>query len=191
MPNPILDPTGRSGRGTGAASGAGLALAGRRAGLRGATVGLLENTKQNADLFLAELGRLLVERHGVANLVPRTKRAFAAPVSEDLRKELARTCDVVITGVGDCGSCSASAVADGVSLEREGIPTAVICSDAFVSTADAMAGVQGAVGYRYVTTPHPVAVLSPEEVRERALRVLPEVLQILLGDAVAARPDAA
>jgi hypothetical protein len=55
----------------------------------------------------------------------------------------------------------------------------VICSDAFIATADAMAGVQGAPGYRYLTTPHPVAGLTPEQVRERAEAVADEVARLL------------
>jgi hypothetical protein len=51
----------------------------------------------------------------------------------------------------------------------------VICTEAFKATADAMADVQGAPGYHYVTTPHPVAGLSPEQVRERAEEVAAEV----------------
>ncbi len=43
-----------------------------------------------------------------------------------------------------------------------------------------MAGLQGAPGYRYVTTPHPVAVLTPDEVRGCALTVLPEVVSLLV-----------
>ena len=54
-------------------------------------------------------------------------------------------------------------------LERRGVPVAVVCTDAFRAPADAMAEVQGAPGYRYVTTPHPVAILTPDQVRERAL----------------------
>lgn len=42
-----------------------------------------------------------------------------------------------------------------------------------------MAKLQGAPGYRYVTTRHPVAILTPDEVRERALAVLPEVVALL------------
>jgi hypothetical protein len=56
----------------------------------------------------------------------------------------------------------------------------VICSDAFRATADAMAEVQGAPGYAYVTTPHPVAGLTPEQVRERAEAVAGDVA-VLLG----------
>jgi hypothetical protein len=180
MPNAILDPTGRTGRAP-AARADGAALAPRRGDLAGATVGLLVNTKQNADIFLEEVGRLLVERHGAAGVLARTKLAFAQPAPEDLLKELTTECDAVVTGIGDCGSCSASAVTDGVALEGRGTPAAVICSDAFRGSADAMADLRGAPGYQYATTPHPVAVLTPGQVRERALAVLPDVVALLVS----------
>jgi hypothetical protein len=179
MVNAILDPTGGAARAAQQAQAA--VLASPRAQLKGATIGLLENTKQNAALFLDELGRLLVDRYGAAGVVSRTKRAFALPVDEDLLDELATTCGAVITGVGDCGSCSGAAVADGVAFERRGIPAAVVCSDAFTVTANAMAAVKGAEGYRYATTAHPVAVLTPDEVRKRAEEALPQVVELLTG----------
>jgi hypothetical protein len=75
-----------------------------------------------------------------------------------------------------------------VILERRGVPAAVVCTDAFRAPADAMAGLQGAPGYRYVTTPHPVAILTPEQVRERALSVLPEVVSLLVAAGAGPRP---
>ncbi|WP_199433288.1 UGSC family (seleno)protein [Qaidamihabitans albus] len=176
MVNSILDPTGGA-----AKASENAVLASPRATLRGATVGLLENTKQNAALFLDEVGRLLTDEYGVAAVVARTKTAFALPVPDALLDELATSCDAVITGVGDCGSCSASAVADGVAFERRGIPAAVVCSDAFAVTADTMAELKGAAGYRYTTTAHPVAVLTPGQVRERARQALPDIVAVLTG----------
>ena len=64
----------------------------------------------------------------------------------------------------------------------------MICSDAFITTADAMADVRGAPGYRYLTTPHPVAGLSAEQVHERAEGVAAEVAALLSGGQV--RKDA-
>ena len=98
MPYPILDPTG-----TARASGTAAAppRAARHADLRGATVGLLVNTKQNAAPFLDEVGRLLRERYGAAAVMARTKVNFAAPAPEDLVKEMTAACDVLITGIGD------------------------------------------------------------------------------------------
>lgn len=64
-------------------------------------------------------------------------------------------------------------------FEGRGLPSAVVCSDAFTATSDAMARLQGAPDYRYVTTPHPVAALTRDEIRERALRILPEITSLL------------
>ncbi len=180
MPNPILDPTGT----TTATAKAQAPRAKRRKDLTGATVGLLVNTKQNAAPFLDEVGRLLTQRYGATVTMARTKVNFAAPAPEDLVKEMTTNCDVIITGIGDCGSCSASAVADGIAFEAAGLPAAAICSDAFRVTADAMADLQGAPGYRYATTPHPVAVLTPAQVRDRAAQVLDEVVALLTESAV-------
>jgi hypothetical protein len=177
MPHPILDPTGTT-KATKTAKTA-KTRAPRRADLRGATVGLLVNTKQNAAPFLDELGRLLIDRYGAAGVLARTKVNFAQPAPDELVKEMAAGCDVVVTGIGDCGSCSAAAVADGVAFEAAGLPAAAICSDAFCVTADAMAELRGASGYRYATTPHPVAVLTPDQVRERAAGVLDDVVALL------------
>ena len=69
------------------------------------------------------------------------------------------------------------------------MPAAVVCTDAFRASADAMAALQGAPGYRYVTTAHPMAILTPEQVRERALAVLPEVVALLSAAAPAGRPS--
>jgi hypothetical protein len=173
MPYPILDPTGTT------ETAARAPRAPRRRNLRGVTVGLLVNTKQNAAPFLDEVGRLLIAEHGATGTMARTKVNFAAPAPDDLVKEMTTSCDVIITGIGDCGSCSASAVADGIAFEVAGLPAAAICSDAFRVTADAMAELRGAPGYRYATTPHPVAVLTPDQVKQRAAQVLDDVMSLL------------
>jgi hypothetical protein len=38
---------------------------------------------------------------------------------------------------------------------------------------------RGAPGYRYATTPHPVAVLTPDQVKQRAAQVLDDVMNLL------------
>src|SRR3954453_12563074 len=130
----IIDPTARHQAGVSAAA----AEAPRPKSLAGLRIGLLENTKRNADRILAALGEELAARNEVDSLVHLTKQVFAMPLPVDLVEELINECDVVVLGVGDCGSCSASAVADGIALERMGIPTAVICTDSFVAPSEAM-----------------------------------------------------
>ncbi|HWG02956.1 MAG TPA: UGSC family (seleno)protein [Trebonia sp.] len=174
MPNAILDPTGT----VASAATPSAPRAPRPASLRNARVGLLINTKQNARPFLEEVGRLLTERCGVS-LTTRVKQNFATPEPEAVIKELAAASDVVITGVGDCGSCSAAATADGVVLEAAGVPVAVIVTDSFRATADAMAQLRGAPGYQYAVTRHPVAVLTADQVKARAASVLADVVALL------------
>ncbi len=175
MPNAILDPTGAV---TTKAKPA-APRAKRPATLKGARVGLLINTKQNAAPFLHEVGRLLVENYGVASLTERTKKNFAMPEADEVIKEMAEEADVIVTGVGDCGSCSAAAAADGVVFEAAGVPTAVIVTESFRATTEAMAELRGAPGFPYATTAHPVAVLTEDKVKERAAGVLGDVVALL------------
>jgi hypothetical protein len=182
----MIDPTARVG---GTPSSGVRAV--RPAQLRGLTVGLLANTKKNAEAFLDAVGELLTHEYGVAGLVRRKKLNIAQPAPAEMAGELVESCDVVVVGVGDCGSCSASAIADGLVFEAAGLPAVVICSEAFTATADAMAALKGEPGYNYVQTPHPVAPLGPDEVQERARIALPELVGILTASSGAAGATAA
>ncbi|MGO1847812.1 UGSC family (seleno)protein [Microbacterium sp.] len=173
MVNPILDPTGLAKQKT----EGGLA---QRRPLSGARVGLLDNTKHNAMLFLQEVGRLLVEEAGAGQVtIVETKKSFSVPVDDEIVGRYRGVADVVVTGIGDCGSCSAAAVADGINFEKAGMPAAVVLTDAFTTTGRTMAGVQGNPDYEWITTEHPVAVLAEDEVRERARALLPEIVRTL------------
>lgn len=170
----MIDPTGSTMSSTGPTP-----LAPRPETLQGRTVGLLANTKQNAERFLDEVGDLLRTRYDAAGLVRRTKLSITDTVPQDILTDLVEQCDVVVVGVGDCGSCSASAVADGLALEAAGVPAIVICTESFTVSADAMASLQGNPGYHYVRTAHPVAPLDGPGVRKRAEEALPEIVESL------------
>jgi hypothetical protein len=176
VPNAILDPTGRRQETQPTAA----QRAPRRADLTGARIGLLDNTKHNAALLLREIGRLLVSEHGAAEVTEvQTKQVFSLPVPDDVITAYLRECDAVVTGVGDCGSCSAASTADGIVFERSGLPAAVICTDAFTVTANKMAEMRGEPGYSYVVTEHPVAILTEDQIRQRAKKLLPEIVSLL------------
>jgi hypothetical protein len=69
--------------------------------LDGATVGLLGNTKLNADAILAAIGALLGQRYALETVVARTKPSFSHPAPPAIVDEMVAKCDVVIAGVGD------------------------------------------------------------------------------------------
>ena len=171
----IIDPTA----GPAGSTPGPLALAERPETLSGLRLGLLANIKRNAEQFLDEVAALLGEQYGVKAVVARKKPDITNTAPEQMLDDLRTQCDIVVVGVGDCGSCSASAVADGILLEQSGVPAAVICSDAFRVSADAMAGLRGAPGYRYLTTPHPVANLTADGVRDRAAAAVPGIVGLL------------
>lgn len=177
MANQILDPTGRGAQGDGPVAG----LSPRPGSLAGLRVGLLDNTKHNAALFLTELGEMLSEQYGMSVGHSEVKRNFSVPVDEDIIGRFRGECDVVVTAIGDCGSCSAAAVADGIAFEKAGIPAAVVLTDAFTVTGETMAQVQGYPGYEWLVTKHPVAVLTPEQIRDRVTELLPGIVSTLSG----------
>jgi hypothetical protein len=74
-------------------------------------------------------------------------------------------------------------VHDGITLEQAGVPTAVICTEPFVTSGEAMAKLRGAPDYPFATIPHPIGSLTDEGLKERAHAALPIVLQLLLGKA--------
>lgn len=180
MTDIILDPTG--GR-TAHHDGPGPAestLAPRPETLRGQRIGLLDNTKHNALLLLRTVGEILVRDHGAAEVsIVETKRNFSVPVDDEIVSRYRAHCDVVITGVGDCGSCSAAGVADGINFEKAGLPAAVLLTDAFDVTGRTMAGVQGVPDFVWIRTAHPMAVLDEDAVRQRARQLVPEIVSTL------------
>jgi hypothetical protein len=169
----LVDPTGQTGLVT-------KTKAPRvRRSLHGARVCLIDNGKKNADLLLRNMGEILQEQHGVAELITYRKQSISVPVDAAAISELGKRCDFAIAAIGDSGSCSAASVADAIRFEEQGIPSAAIITEAFRTTADAMAQAQGMPDYAYAVIPHPVSSLSPEEVRQRAEQVVPERLQLL------------
>ena len=75
-------------------------------------------------------------------------------------------------------SCS---VHDAVRLERRGIPTAVVGTEPFIDEAIEQARVLGMPDLRIVTVPHPVQLLTREQVEELADRAFDEVVARLVG----------
>jgi hypothetical protein len=70
-------------------------------------------------------------------------------------------------------------LADGTVFEKRGVPAAALITHTFTAAADAMARRYGYPNYRYAVIPHPLSSLNAEQVKQRAIEVLPEILSIL------------
>lgn len=69
--------------------------------LAGKVVGFIDNAKPNFDHLVDDLAEVLVARYGVARVVKRRKQSASVPAPEEVVRELAGECDVVIAGSGD------------------------------------------------------------------------------------------
>ena len=70
-------------------------------GLEGKVVGFIDNAKPNFNHLVDDLGELLTSRYGVKRVLKRRKRAASVPAPEEIYREYAEQCDLVITGSGD------------------------------------------------------------------------------------------
>ena len=89
----FVDPTAGGGKET-------VPLAPRPANLSGKVVGLLDNTKEQADIILQTIGEALCERYGVEKVIIRRKEHYSKPAAEEMIDEMANQVDVAIAGLG-------------------------------------------------------------------------------------------
>ena len=68
---------------------------------------------------------------------------------------------------------------DGIHLEQAGVPSATICTDAFVETSRAMASMWGAPDYPVIFTEHPIDTLDKGQLRDRAEAMLAQIVAIV------------
>lgn len=69
--------------------------------LAGKVVGFIDNAKPNFNHLVDDIGELLMKKHGVAKVLKRQKRSASVAAPEEVIKEFAEQCDLVITGSGD------------------------------------------------------------------------------------------
>jgi hypothetical protein len=89
----FIDPTAGGARAT-------IALAPRPMDLAGKVVGLLDNTKEQADVILDTVADALRERFGVAKVIIRRKKYFSRPATDELLNEMAREVQVAAAALG-------------------------------------------------------------------------------------------
>jgi hypothetical protein len=76
-------------------------LAPRLAALEGKRLGLLDNSKSKAGMLLDTVAAILQTQHSFTNIVRQRKPSASKPAAPEVIDELAKTCDLVLVGVGD------------------------------------------------------------------------------------------
>ncbi len=69
---------------------------------------------------------------------------------------------------------------DGITLERQGLPTATIITSVFVNTAQAYTRLMGVPQFPYLVCPHPITNVGMAGLDERSRLLAPQVSRLLL-----------
>jgi len=68
--------------------------------LAGKVVGLLDNTKEQADVILETVGDVLRKRYGVARVVIRRKEHYSKPATAAIIDEMAKEVQIAAAALG-------------------------------------------------------------------------------------------
>ncbi len=69
--------------------------------LAGTRLGIIDDSKRNADVLLEELAEVLRNRYEISQVTWHRKPSASRPADPEAIKELAQTCDSVIIAIGD------------------------------------------------------------------------------------------
>lgn len=137
----------------------------------GARLLLVDNGKPKAKDLLLHLAEQLRDRLPIDSVEVESKPSAAAPLDEDRVAALAGRVDLVVSGLGDCGACSACSLQDALLFERAGVPATVLITEVFTSHVARFATNLGSPGYHSLVVPHPVATKSDAQLRLLATAV--------------------
>ncbi len=77
-----------------------IAMAPRPKDLAGKVVGLLDNTKEQADIILETVAQTLRSRYGVAKVIVRRKEHYSKPATGAMIDDLAKEVQVAVAALG-------------------------------------------------------------------------------------------
>jgi hypothetical protein len=116
---------------------------------------LIDNGKPRAGTLLTAIANALIDSGSIARYKMVTKRA-SIPLTPEELAELLDGAHVVVSGVGDCGGCTASSVTDALNCIELGVPSSVLITTAFTGLAAATDRAFGLDGLRTLVVDHPV-----------------------------------
>lgn len=158
-------------------------LAQRKIGLEGLRLGVLDNSKWNANKLLRGASAALGTEIKFAAVNYYLKESFSKDAAPELIEKIARENDIVLTAIGDCGSCCSCCVRDAIALERLGIPSAAIITAEFVKETELTRRALGMPDLDPVVIDHPVSSITQEEVDVRVRQIKEKAQRIWVADA--------
>ena len=158
-------------------------LAPRPTSLAGLRLGVLDNSKWNANKLLRGAAAALSATIEFAAVHYYVKHSFSKDADPALIARIAAECDIVLTAIGDCGSCCSCCVRDSIALERLGKPAACIITTEFVQETKLTRAAIGMPALVPVVIDHPVSSITAQEVAARVAQIETQAQAVWLGRA--------
>lgn len=157
-------------------------LAERKPRLTGLRLGILDNSKWNANKLLRGAAKALSGRieFAAVNYYVKT-HGFSTDAPPEMIRQIAAENDIVLTAIGDCGSCCSCCIRDAIALEELGLPTAPIITTEFVNETRLTRAAVGMPALRPVVIDHPVSSITAEEVASRVEVIAAQAQEVWLG----------
>ena len=146
-------------------------LAPRKTTLAGLRLGILDNSKWNANKLLRGASAALSADINFTCVNYYVKQSFSKDAAPELIEKIARENDIVLTAIGDCGSCCSCCIRDSVALEKLGIPSAAIITTEFVRETQLTRRALGMPDFVPVVIDHPVSSITEGEIGARVMQI--------------------
>jgi hypothetical protein len=156
-------------------------IAARPKKLDGLRLAVLDNSKWNANKILRTSTAALEKSVRFAKLNYYVKHSFSKDAAPEMIAEIAANNDLVLTAIGDCGSCCSCCIRDSVALEKLGIPAVAIITTEFERETELTRTALGMQGLIPVVIDHPVSSITQAEVESRAAQVALQAPRVWLG----------
>ena len=156
-------------------------IAARPTNLDGLRLAILDNSKWNANKILRASTAALEQtiRFGKVNYY--VKHSFSKDAAPKLIEEIAANNDLVLTAIGDCGSCCSCCIRDAIALELRGLPAVAIITTEFLRETELTRHAIGMEGLIPAVIDHPVSSITQAEVEARAAQVALQAPKVWLG----------
>lgn len=166
---------------------AGTPLAPRLDTLNGKVLGLLSNSKPNAEIALRAVAEKIKETY--PDLKIRLYPGSIRFEPELLRRAIEES-DALIGATADCGACTSWLIHDGAQAEKAGVPQVTIVARGFERDTDTSAKVFGVPELRYVVVPRVFTALTAEQAAEQTLPLTDEIVAALTSSPAPEATDA-
>lgn len=156
--------------------------AGRIGKLGGLRLGVLDNSKWNANKLLRGAIEALGKEIDFSEVHYYVKHSFSKDAAPELIEKIIEENDIVLTAIGDCGSCTSGCLRDAIALEQRGVPTAVIVTTEFVKETVLTRQALGMIELEPVIISHPVSSITMEEVAQRVAQIFTQAQAVWTGE---------